>query len=206
MPRGTKAKMMQFQIVLRDITPKIWRKIQVPSDYNFQQLHIAIQDAMGWFDCHLHEFILQDNENISKTFSIGLLDEEMDLEEDDGMRDETNYLIKDYFRVKNTKILYNYDFGDQWEHDIIYEGVINAKVAKPICIDGANPCPPEDAGGQSGYREFLKVMKNPNDKQHEEMSEWYRTQRTGCNGKSFVPGKFNKNRIRFRKAKKTDNY
>jgi len=197
---------MQFKIILRDVKPRIWRIIQVPSNFNFQQLHIAIQDAMGWFDCHLHQFFLKDIENPLNTISIGLLDDEMDLEEDDGMKDETLFLIKDYFKVPNTKVLYEYDFGDGWEHDIIFEGVAYEKGQMPIIVNGKNPCPPEDAGGSNGFMEFLKIMKNPEHPEHEEMSDWYLNNRCGSNGKQFIPEKFNKNRVRFRKAKKTNNY
>lgn len=48
----------QFKITLKEITPSIWRRIQVPSQCSFWDLHVALQDAMGWFDCHLHIFYL----------------------------------------------------------------------------------------------------------------------------------------------------
>jgi len=51
-------RVYQFRITLEEIEPDIWRVIQVPETYNFWDLHVAIQDAMGWQDCHLHEFIL----------------------------------------------------------------------------------------------------------------------------------------------------
>ena len=41
------------------IEPNIWRRIQVPGKYSFGDLHVAIQYAMGWFDCHLHAFRLE---------------------------------------------------------------------------------------------------------------------------------------------------
>jgi hypothetical protein len=49
-------RVYQFCIELDRVEPKIWRRIQVPSDYNFWDLHVAINDAMGWFDSHLHHF------------------------------------------------------------------------------------------------------------------------------------------------------
>ncbi|GAH94095.1 unnamed protein product [marine sediment metagenome] len=42
-------KVYQFKITLKDIKPPIWRKIQVPKTYTFYDLHVAIQDSMGWF-------------------------------------------------------------------------------------------------------------------------------------------------------------
>ena len=49
-------KVYQFNIELLEISPLIWRRIQVPADYNFWDLHVAIQDSMGWLDYHLHHF------------------------------------------------------------------------------------------------------------------------------------------------------
>jgi len=54
-----KSNIYQFKIALKNIKPKIWRRIQIPSSYNFLELHAAIQDAMGWYDYHLHEFELK---------------------------------------------------------------------------------------------------------------------------------------------------
>ena len=51
---------LQFLVVLLQTDPLVWRRIQVPDDYSFWDLHVAIQDAMGWQDYHLHEFRLVD--------------------------------------------------------------------------------------------------------------------------------------------------
>lgn len=48
----------QFKITLEEVGPTIWRRIQVPESYSFWDLHVAIQDAMGWRDSHLHEFTI----------------------------------------------------------------------------------------------------------------------------------------------------
>ncbi len=54
-----KNQIFQFYIEMHDIQPKIWRRIQVPGHYNFWDLHVAIQDAMGWLDYHLHHFAIR---------------------------------------------------------------------------------------------------------------------------------------------------
>ena len=51
------SKIFRFKIALQGIEPEIWREIDVPEIYNFWELHVAIQDAMGWLDYHLHEFV-----------------------------------------------------------------------------------------------------------------------------------------------------
>ena len=67
-------KVCQFKITLNDIKPPVWRRIQVPETYSFWDLHVAIQDAMGWFDCHLHEFNIKEPKTNKEVF-IGLPDE-----------------------------------------------------------------------------------------------------------------------------------
>ena len=48
----------QFKITLKGIKPLIWRRIQVPETYTFWVLHLAIQNAIGGTNYHLHEFKL----------------------------------------------------------------------------------------------------------------------------------------------------
>ncbi|GBM46973.1 hypothetical protein AVEN_217277-1 [Araneus ventricosus] len=73
MASGSKRDVFQFKISLKEIKPKIWRRIQVPADYTFQQLHWAIQDSMGWQSSfgnyHLHAFRMEINR---KSIEIGI--------------------------------------------------------------------------------------------------------------------------------------
>ncbi len=70
--------------------------------------------------------------------------------------------------------MYEYDFGDSWEHEVLFEGILLAesKVKYPLCLDGARACPPEDCGGVWGYADFVAAIQNPDNEQHEEMLEW----------------------------------
>ena len=61
----------QFLLVLSGTDPLVWRRIQVPEAYSFWDLHVAIQDAMGWLDCHLHEFRVLDVDE-KQISSIGI--------------------------------------------------------------------------------------------------------------------------------------
>src|SRR3990167_656072 len=49
-------KIFSLKISLSGSSPSIWRRIWVPADYSFFDLHCSIQNAMGWFDSHLHGF------------------------------------------------------------------------------------------------------------------------------------------------------
>jgi len=73
----TKKLIYQFKITLKDTKPPIWRRIQVPSTYNFWDLHVSFQDAMAWKDYHLHEFIIKDPLT-SELIYIGIPDEQSD--------------------------------------------------------------------------------------------------------------------------------
>ena len=48
--------LLRIRIELIGVSPPIWREILVPARYSIWDLHVAIQDAMGWLDYHLHEF------------------------------------------------------------------------------------------------------------------------------------------------------
>ncbi len=122
----------QFKITLRDIKPPIWRRIQVPETYTFWDLHVAIQDAMGWSDYHLHEFEMV-NSSTDLKVNIGIPDEDFGREILPGWKQK----IADYFSVENRSADYTYDFGDNWEHIIKLEKILprDKNVDYPICID-----------------------------------------------------------------------
>ena len=54
----TQALVLRFRIELQETDPLVWREIEVPGDYTFWDLHVAIQDVMGWLDYHLHRFTM----------------------------------------------------------------------------------------------------------------------------------------------------
>jgi len=162
----------QFKITLKDIKPLIWRSIRVPKTYTFWGFHVAIQDVMGWYDSHLHEFEIVNPLSGTKTI-IGIPNEDEDF---------ANYKtlpgwkqkISDYFLKENQSTNYIYDFGDNWEHEITLEKILPKEnnITYPLCIKGERACPPEDCGGSYGYENFLEIIRNPDDEQHERMIEW----------------------------------
>src|SRR5690349_10210979 len=162
---GNKRQVFQFKISLLGIEPPIWRRIQISDLCTFWSLHVAIQDAMGWEDYHLHEFIVRDSVS-SKELHMGIPDEEdeiYDLEYLPGWE----YKVKHYLE-QNPFILYIYDFGDNWQHRIEFEGLHDKMAGEkyPRCIDGERHCPPEDVGSTSGYKEFFNSIKNKKHPNH----------------------------------------
>lgn len=171
----------EFKITLKDIKPKIWRRIQVPENYSFWDLHVAIQDSLGWEDYHLHQFEVLDPKTGGK-ISIGIPDE-------DGFSgyeiiSGNKAKISKYFLSPKDKASYEYDFGDGWEHEVVLEKILLAKPGTeyPRCISGERACPPEDCGGPWGYEELLEVINDPTHPEYEEKIEWL--------GDDFDPEKF----------------
>jgi len=159
----------QFNITLRAINPLIWRRIQVPASYTFWDLHVAIQDSMGWTDSHLHEFRLK-NPKTGRSVIVGIPDEDFGSKVAPGWKKR----IVDFFTPENPDAEYVYDFGDNWRHVVSLEEILPRQkgVDYPLCVDGARACPPEDCGGTRGYENFLNIIMDPSSEEHGSMLEW----------------------------------
>jgi len=182
---------LQFRIDLLGIRPPIWRRILVPETYSFWDLHVAIQDAMGWVDYHLHEFLIRDPGSDTMRH-IGIPPE---VYGGDGYGEEIevdwDVRIADIFSIENNSVTYLYDFGDGWEHRIRFEKRFprEPKVKYPVCVKGKRACPPEDCGGIWTYEEMLEIIKDPEHEEYEEYINWL--------GGDFDPEHFNKDDIKF---------
>jgi len=185
----------QFKITLKGISPIIWRRIQVPSKYSFWDLHVAIQDSMGWFDCHLHAFRLK-RPHGQKMLEIGIPTDDFD---DIEILPGWDELVANYFIEPGKTAEYEYDFGDSWHHEILLEGVLLKEkgLKYPVCIDGQRACPSEDCGGIWGYENLLEILRDPNHEEYESMMEWL----SGWYGK-YDPEAFYPKKIKFDNPKK----
>jgi hypothetical protein len=162
----------QFKVILKEIHPPVWRRIQVPEDYSLYDLHVAIQDSFPWFDCHLNQFSSVTLKESERQY-YGFPDPD-----DYGDREviwEWKVLIKDTFKIDGNRALnYEYDFGDGWQHRVELEEILPAGkgIEYPRCVDGRRACPPEDCGSYPGYDDLLKVLKNPKDEEYKSMCDW----------------------------------
>jgi len=161
----------RFRVELLEIEPLIWRLIEVPSTYSFWDLHVAIQDSMGWLDYHLHSFSLLPPRK-RKPILIGIPDDEY---EDNTLPGCEVPLIQ-FFKEPGDEAIYNYDFGDGWRHRIVLEGIYLQEKAKkyPNCLDGRRACPPEDCGGVPGYYNLIEILGDKGHEEHEDMIHWLR--------------------------------
>lgn len=149
-----------LRIELLTIDPPIWRQVCVPQDLSLGDLHTVIQIAMGWQNCHLHNFVLQGER-------IGMPDEEFP-----DIRDEQEVFVDDVFSHEGASLTYEYDFGDGWQHRITCQGPASAKDEPLTVVDGQRACPPEDCGGVPGYYHLLECLSDPNHLEHEDMADW----------------------------------
>jgi hypothetical protein len=151
MPKESENLVYQLKVTLRESKPPVWRRLLIPATYNLCQLHQIIQVAMGWTDSHLHQFIIED-----KYYSIPSPDDWKPV------LDERRFKLNQLFPSNGYKFIYEYDFGDSWEHQILIEKILppESSLKHPVCIKGRRACPPEDIGGIWGYEEFLAAMQD----------------------------------------------
>ena len=156
------APIYQLKITLRESKPPIWRRIQVPGDVLLSKLHRILQMTMGWTDSHLHQFTIG-----GQDYS----DPDSELED---TANEKKFKLNTVINTEKAKFHYLYDFGDDWEHEILVEKILPPApgVHYPVCIKGARACPFEDSGGMWGYMNLLNILGDPTHEEHEEMLEW----------------------------------
>ena len=159
----SKAPIYRIKVTLRHIAPPIWRRIEVPADIKLGKLHDVLQMAMGWTDSHMHGFR-------AGRVSYGVPNPDFP----DDTQNERNVRL-DKIAGEGDTVIYDYDFGDGWEHDLKIEKTLLPEPGAhyPRCLKGSRACPPEDCGGPWGYQNLLDALKDPKHENHEEMLEWF---------------------------------
>ena len=153
----------QIKVTLKGSKPPIWRRIQVTSATTLAQLHHILQCVMGWEGYHLYRFDISGMEYGDPSM----------LEEMEG-EDARRVTLETLVQGEKDKFLYEYDFGDSWDHELRIEKVLPLEAGKryPLCLTGKRACPPEDCGGIWGYAGFLEAIQDPRHPEHEDMLEW----------------------------------
>lgn len=162
-----------FKITLRGSKPPIWRRVRVPGSFSLGALHRVIQVAMGWEDYHLHAFEIDSVRYGDPSTRDDMFDDFGEKE-----KDESKAKLGKLGLSVGDSFLYEYDFGDGWEHVIKVEQVLapfevdEAGRGLPVCLKGKRACPPEDCGGIWGYAEMLEALADPASPEHAEWKEW----------------------------------
>ncbi|UUU36734.1 plasmid pRiA4b ORF-3 family protein [Streptomyces sp. CA-210063] len=151
----------KIKITLRDSRPPIWRRLEVPSGITLRELHDVIQAVFGWEDYHMWAFE-------SGRDRYGVADRDL------GIRNAASKRLGQVAPHVGDRLRYTYDFGDDWEHDILVEDVTapEAGTAYPRCLTGRRACPPEDCGGIWGYDYLIEILADPRHEEHEDRLEW----------------------------------
>ncbi|MCK4340155.1 MAG: plasmid pRiA4b ORF-3 family protein [Phycisphaerae bacterium] len=184
-------KVHELKITLRGSKPPIWRRVAVASDCTLAELHEIVQMVMGWMNEHLHQFRLKvavkkpSSQELVQLMQSGRWDEielrtrgervftDMSIEDLED-EDERRFTLGELCPKVKSKLLYEYDFGDGWEHTIAVVKVYPPEdgVHYPICLAGKRACPPEDCGGIWGYYEMLEAVGDPRHPEHEDFVDW----------------------------------
>jgi hypothetical protein len=154
------ARRYRLRIVLDDVSPPIWRDLDVASDVTLDRLHELLQTTMGWQNCHMHLF------HLSGRRVAGKRDPETRIE------DERKIRLHDVVRSKGATVVYEYDLGDSWYHHIAVTEIGDSAPDHPQCVGGQRHCPPEDCGGSWGYAHLLEVLSDPKHREFDELRGW----------------------------------
>jgi len=164
MPRTKAHQIYRLKVTLAEIQPPVWRRLLVPAEMTLAKLHHVLQDAMGWTNSHLHCFEVDGRR-------IGMVGVEEDHPE---LEDERRVRLASVLPKKGAKLVYRYDYGDDWEHVVEVEDVPapDRRLSYPLCTGGGRACPLEDCGGAGGYENLLTVLASPEHEEHDEMLTW----------------------------------
>lgn len=165
-------KELHLRIKLLCMDQKIWREIKVPSNLTLEALAKVLLDAMGWKHEHLYQFVIGDG-----CYCLEADDDPFSFFNKYDYYDLTEFTISDVLQEKGRRIRFEYDFGDEWLHELWIKGEREyAPGEKPAitCLKGQGACPPEDCGGDYNYCELLDLRskKRRTSKENEEL-EWY---------------------------------
>lgn len=151
----------QLRVTLLDTDPPVWRRIQLRADTTLGELHAILQEAMGWTNSHLHKFVVGRTEYGPRFAGLGF-------------RNEDQTLLCQVAPKEGSVLMYEYDFGDSWEHEVGVEEVLPGEPGAryPRCVAAERAGPPEDCGGVWGYEELLEVLADPEHPEYEERLDW----------------------------------
>lgn len=170
-------KAFQLKIVIKNSKPPIWRRVIVPAGITFSQLSMILNEVMGWsgyhsFEVEFYHLELRIIEDADEFMDIGYGPY-------DYLEASTTY-IREYLE-ENDWFTYTYDLGDDWQHRVTVEKIIDDYSEEyPRVIKYKGNCPPEDCGGIYGYYDYMDIIKDENHPEYEERLAWLEMQGYPC--------------------------
>ncbi len=164
-----KCRAFELMVTLDLDIYKAVRRIIVPSNLEFAQLHKVLQSVFDWKNYHLYDFTIFDGNNKQVARLVPF---EEDLEYDEGA-----ILMKEHnlskFLPEHEHMVYTYDMGDNWKHKIQLVNVIEEYDKElPYLLEAIGQTPPEDVGGIRGFLDFREIMLDPIHPDYALMKEW----------------------------------
>ena len=174
-----------LRIELRDLKPTIYREVLVDPAMSLAQLHEVIQAAMGWENSHMHGFAMPGGKRLPRFWNaqpdLRIEPPETQVGFDEEKPRSTHKVrVKEALPKLKDKLLYMYDFGDDWEHVITFKSLVLTSEPLPKLVKAEHGCPPEDCGGPGGFADQMQIFHDPSHPEHEEIKEWL--------GEDFEPG------------------
>lgn len=153
MPKSSDPERVVVKMFLYGIQPQIWRRFSVPLDVTFARFNQVIQSAMGWDGKHPHEFRHGKGKRLVDVIGpVGLEDQVLGEFQDEAKLTLAAFIGR---RRLPVRILYRYDFADEWIHEIVFEKREPGGEGGPEMLEGERACPPEDFGGTFQYMQAL---------------------------------------------------
>lgn len=159
----------QLKVVIKNSKPPIWRRCIVPAGITFSQLAIILNEIMEWSGCHLFEFEFYHME-------VRINEDIDDSREKDSWTDydllDASVTHIDSFMEHEAWFTYTYDYGDNWQHRVTIEKILDDAENYPQVIKYKGKGPKEDCGGLASFYEYQKILEDEKHPDHEEISRW----------------------------------
>jgi hypothetical protein len=169
-----------LRIELRDLKPAIYREVLVDPGITLRKLHAVIQAAMGWENTHMHAFAQPGGSQRFWRVPRNRMYEPRNPDDwSEPANDDVRYKVDALLRAPKDKLLYMYDFGDNWEHVTILKSIGETDSPLPHLVKAQNGCPPEDCGGPPGAAQWAGAWHDPKHPEHETALQIYGNQEPG---------------------------
>jgi hypothetical protein len=134
----------------------------VSGNSTLARLDQVIQKAMGWTNSHAH---------MLATGPVLFGDPDQDW--DEKVQDERKIRLATIANEPGAALIYEYDMGDSWRHEIVVEEVAADPGASRANLRGRRTgCPPEDCAGIDGYYDMLERLRDPGSDDYDETRAW----------------------------------
>ena len=164
----------QLKVTMKDSEPPIWRQVRLRSNTDLSTLHVIMQELFAWQDSHLHYFHIphpappasaQARPSLIPTYQrtfrpASYVDIDGGSEHEE---DEEGVTLDSMLRSVGDRIVYEYDLGDCWEHEIVLETSEPPTSSNtgelPKCIAGQHAAPPEDSGSIYSHKQKVALYR-----------------------------------------------